>query len=298
MMPFSFLASLALLISPVEPTTRDQDRVTEVLLLAVYHFDNPGLDKYKHQLDDYFSERRQQEIVEVVDRLVAFSPQKIFVERHPGAQGFVDEHFADYCSDAKTLEQLPGGRSEVFQLGFRLARRLGHARVIAADSHGFYLGPEVDEVAHRAGLDFYREHEEDTAARVRVEDELMAQHTVLENLIDMNHPDSIARSHYFYNSISPRVVDPDAEQGSPLLTQEIEGKEHLLVAIDNHHIGPDLTAEWYKRNIRIYGNILRQISADDERVLVIFGQGHAGALRHFFQDNPHLELVHTNDYLE
>ena len=36
------------------------------------------------------------------------------------------------------------------------------------------------------------------------------------------------------------------------------------------YAGPDLLAEWYRRNVRIYNNVMKLVTTPDERVLVIF----------------------------
>jgi hypothetical protein len=43
--------------------------------------------------------------------------------------------------------------------------------------------------------------------------------------------------------------------------------------------GPDLIADWYRRNIHIYHNIVALVQSPNERILVIFGAGHLGWLR-------------------
>jgi hypothetical protein len=43
----------------------------EAMILGVYHFDNPGMDTYNLEIDDYFTKNRQAEIQEVVDLLAA-----------------------------------------------------------------------------------------------------------------------------------------------------------------------------------------------------------------------------------
>ena len=34
----------------------------EAMILGVYHFDNPGMDTYNLEIDDYFTKTRQTEI--------------------------------------------------------------------------------------------------------------------------------------------------------------------------------------------------------------------------------------------
>ena len=50
------------------------------MLLGSFHFDNPGLDVAKFENVDALSAKRQLEIKQVLDKLVQFKPDKIFIE--------------------------------------------------------------------------------------------------------------------------------------------------------------------------------------------------------------------------
>ena len=54
--------------------------------------------------------------------------------------------------------------------------------------------------------------------------------------------------------------------------------------------GADLVADWFKRNMRIYGNVLHLIDSPNERVLVIYGAGHLAWLQQEFGSDPTLRL--------
>jgi Family of unknown function (DUF5694) len=54
--------------------------------------------------------------------------------------------------------------------------------------------------------------------------------------------------------------------------------------------GADLLADWYRRNVRIYSNIVQLAESPNERILVIFGSGHLGWLRQPFAANPDFRL--------
>jgi hypothetical protein len=60
--------------------------------------------------------------------------------------------------------------------------------------------------------------------------------------------------------------------------------------------GAELNAAWYQRNAKIFAK-LTQIAQPADRVLVLFGSGHAFWLRHFVQNTPDFELVEPNNYL-
>jgi predicted proteasome-type protease len=68
------------------------------------------------------------------------------------------------------------------------------------------------------------------------------------------------------------------------------------VGAGDTYVGADLVAAWYKRNIRIFAN-LQQIAEPGDRILVIFGGGHAAILRELVEHAPGMVLVEANDYL-
>lgn len=122
LLALSLLAPLALAAESLPP------RKASVLLVGTHHFGNPNQDYVKTNVDDHLSERRQREIAEVVERLAAFRPTKIALEAVDGLSK-VPEHYLAYLRGAYAL-----GADERDQLGLRLAKRLGHARVYAIDS--------------------------------------------------------------------------------------------------------------------------------------------------------------------
>jgi hypothetical protein len=54
--------------------------------------------------------------------------------------------------------------------------------------------------------------------------------------------------------------------------------------------GADLVADSFRRNMRIYSNLVRIAAAPSERILVIFGAGHLGWLRCDFASDPSFRL--------
>ena len=54
--------------------------------------------------------------------------------------------------------------------------------------------------------------------------------------------------------------------------------------------GADLIADWFRRNIRIYSNVVQLADSPNERILVIFGSGHTGWLQQNFASDPTIRL--------
>ena len=100
---------------------------------------------------------------------------------------------------------------------------------------------------------------------VKAQNAYLASHTVLETLLYMNSDDKVAQDVGFYYR--------EARFGQP-----------------GDWAGADLLSEWFRRNIRIYSNVLQLADSPSERVLVIFGAGHLGWLQHDFASNPDLRL--------
>jgi hypothetical protein len=54
--------------------------------------------------------------------------------------------------------------------------------------------------------------------------------------------------------------------------------------------GADLVSDWFRRNMRIYNNVVRLVDSPDDRVLVIFSAGHLGGKQHNFATDPTFRL--------
>ncbi|MEQ8518650.1 MAG: DUF5694 domain-containing protein [Cytophagales bacterium] len=271
---------------------------TKVLLLAVWHFDNPGLDKYNEKIDDYFTDKRQAEIDEVLNKLEKFEPNKIFIEQNPRSQKIIDSLYSAYRNDEFKLIDKKTGRNEIYQLGFKLGKRLGLDKINCVDADGIWLGYYVDLIADSLNLDFYNKMEEEFEQSHKEESEKNKKLSISEKLIYFNQRENILKNHDYYNRFAVRVQD---KEQSLFQTQEridtIDGNIYYLRSFDFENIGVDLVAEWYKRNLKIYRNIL-ELSQNQDRILVIFGQGHMHYLNQMIEDHPEMELVDPLDYLK
>jgi hypothetical protein len=74
---------------------------------------------------------------------------------------------------------------------------------------------------------------------------------------------------------------------------------NLLKAGDlKNHVGSYLTSEWYRRNLIIYEQMLKQLDGNEKRIFVLFGQGHTAMIRQFVQYNKGLKLVPVESVLK
>jgi Family of unknown function (DUF5694) len=212
------------------------------------------------QADDVLAPKRQVEIAQVIAALKKFHPTKIAVE----ADAFGDrisKRYADYLAGKYELT-----RNEIDQLGLRLAKDLGHKTVYAVDVDGEFPFQRIVNHAKASG----RSKELDAmmgeiGGMVKAQNAYLASHTVLETLLYMNADNKIAQDVGFYYQ--------EAHFGEP-----------------GDWAGADLVSDWFRRNMRIYSNVVQLADSPNERVLVIFGAGHLGWLQHDFASDPNFRL--------
>lgn len=272
-MPFILL--LALAQSPVD-AFRIAPRA-EVLLLGVFHFQDAGRDGYKPQFPfDIRTAQRQRELEEVVAKLAAWKPTRIAIEQRTDRQGRVDSLYALY----------PGGgtdtlQNEIYQLAYRLAKRLGHAGMFAVDAPARFLDSAMTEAEwnrRRAALTPGSLSATDWDARFtalyRMDDSLKTVRTLRETLVLANSPERLALGHGHY----------------------LVGS--LLDGPPGDYFGADgFVSAWHNRNIRIYSNVARLIRSPEERVLLVIGAGHLPIIRAQFSSAPFARLVEVAEVL-
>jgi hypothetical protein len=258
---FAFLISVTFAMS-----VWGQDARPEILVLGTYHMANPGRDIFNMKADDVLSPKRQAEVEQEIEALKKFHPTKIAVEAEVGSE-HVPKQYADYLQGKYTLT-----RNEVDQIGFRLAKELGHKTIYPVDVEGDFPWQHVVNYANANGKS--QELDAITArlgAMVKQQDEYLRSHTVLETLEFMNSDEHVRRDVGFYYA-DARFGDPD------------------------DYAGPDLLAAWFQRNIRIYNNITKLVDSPNERILVIYGAGHLGWLRQDVANDETLRLRKLSEF--
>ena len=203
------------------------------------------------------------ELDAVVERLAAFAPDKVAVEVQWSMQATMDEAYPLFCKDEWT------SRSEAVQLGFRLARRLGHNGVFAVDVLEEFWDKSVEEVAHRRP-DLQAHYDQLMIASLY--EAPRGDGSVLGRLRELNQP---------------AVVDEMwAPYVGPLLS----------IADGDDYPGADMLGSWWRRNLKIAVN-LQRIAEPDDRVAAVYGAGHVPILQRILADMPGMTMVDPLEYL-
>jgi len=247
-----------------------QQKPIKVLLLGTFHFDNPGLDVAKFKDADILSPQRQKEVMEVVEALKAFKPDKIFIEATPDRQSSIDSSVAEYKAGRM---QLKGG--EVHQLGYRLAKELNLASVYGVDYRdaNFPFDSLMKSAAAAGQMDVISFVQKTIDTVQKSFNEALQKSTIRQMLLRENTPEDIRMQLEFYLKLLP-------------------------VGTPGNHVGSYLVSEWWRRNMVIYENILKQLTGKEERILVIFGSGHTAILNEMMKFNSNIELVAVEHVLK
>jgi hypothetical protein len=243
----------------------------QIMVLGTYHMSNPGLDSLNMEADDVLSDRRQAEMIDLVNRLAQFNPDKMLVEGPYGDEG-IKSRYAAYLAGEHELT-----RNETEQIGYRLARQLGHDGVYPIDYPMFQ-----DDTA----LGFYKAYHpklEDDSAAIRegwkkdsaVSEEKLRSGTIAEYL------------HYAN----------DSEYWAFALDSRFAMQTSIRYALYDQYAGADLLTSWYKRNLRMLTNIHRSLDDDDERALLLVGSGHNKILWDFIDTSPLLCRIDPRPFL-
>ncbi len=245
-----------------------------IMILGTYHMANPELDFVKMEADDVLAPRRQNEIAGVVEQLARFRPTKVMVEA-PYSSPAEQQQYTAYLSGKYELT-----RNEIDQIGFRLAKRMELAAITPVDFPMFMSGLTYDEV------DFGRGQPAAPAQsaapptpqkprQLSPEELRIRQHSIAENLAYANREDQWLPDYLGYMSFFE-----DDPSDVALYTKT------------------DTLLNWYKRNFRIWANVVRETKRPHDRDLLLIGSGHLGILRELARDMPGFCLVEPAEYLE
>lgn len=273
--------------TPTWPTPTAEQ--VEIVLFGTYHMDEPGLDTVNVSADDVLADTRQRELETLVSNLARIDPDYVAVER-PASQADAvndiyvqyregdiayDEEYAFEPRHPERTDELMACRSEVVQIGFRLADQLNHDAVVPVDVPAM--------LGENAAFEALEEQEFDPSPKIEVprldEDELQA------SLDERLASSSLLAYHRYLN------------EEAAIHYNDGMFDEFLRYGKDDNYAGPDALANWYGRNLRMIHNIWRAVDADTERALFVVGSGHVHILRHLLTEFPQFCPVSPLPYL-
>ena len=243
-----------------------EDRA-QVLVVGTFHFDYPGLDAMKSKEEDkidVLKEPKKTEVLELVEYIKKFKPNKIAIEAFDSwnatekLRGFAKGEYRDR-------------RDERYQIAMRVAADLGLDTLYSIDSRAYSDQiQQLDSVHYMALGEGYDYRSDDPYDKMMGEwyygDEAMKSKIPL--LDYFKHMNSRESHQYGYGAY---------------LVGDFK--------LDNYRGADVLSVYWYNRNLRIFRKMQEFSEGPDDRILLVFGNGHAALLRQFLECSPEYEFV-------
>jgi hypothetical protein len=217
-------------------------------------------------VDDPLSPERQAQIKEVVTHLAKFQPTKVVLEEKAGTSD-LEANYQNYLQDKF---QLPA--SESYQIGFRLARSAGSKIIYLINAWTDFDYDQVKQYGDSHGQTNLLQAGNLGTSLLAEAENIQKTGTVLDILRYFNSEEAIRKNNSWYMYIA-RIGDSE------------------------NYLGAKLVASWHLRNLEMFANLTRLIEGPNERIVVLYGQGHEFLLKQFVRESPDLELVDALDFL-
>lgn len=274
-----FLLGFCLLILPtlaVNAQLGIVDREAKIkptlVILGTYHMGTPGNNVVNPKVNDVTAPERQQQIVALVEKLKKFKPTKIVLEID-----LEDDAKTQAIYDKYLAGQYQLTKNETNQIGFRLAKELGHKKVYCVDWSDFWNDPAINYekyAAKDAELDgFLKGVYRNIKKEVDADFEKILPLSITDQLIFLNQPARAEKAHKIYFDLM-RIG---------------RGKEYA---------GAGYVSWWYRRNLVILDNIIRLTDSMNDRILVIYGEGHNKLLTQFAKESGFYNVESPLKYLK
>lgn len=248
----------------------------QVMIVGSSHFDNPGLDLNNVVVDPVTTPAKQSELAAVAEGLRRFHPTAVALERvAEDKTTLLDQVYPSFQPS-----MLLTNADERYQIAYRLANLEGLSRVYA-----------IDERPEEGGRDYFPFD--------KVQAWFTARHREAE-FETLNAPAAAYAADLSERQKHETLGQLLAEDSSP--DHPIGGNMALYYGLlkfgdGAEQPGAELNAAWYERNAKIFTKLMT-VARPGDRIVVVFGAGHAYWLRHFVQNTPGFQLVEAVPYLD
>lgn len=266
-------------------STGDTTHMTKkptLMILGSGHLANWGADRINYRMDDVLAPKRQAELQALADQLAQFKPTKIAVEVDERWDADLQKEYNGYLKDSFQLEP-----HEIHQIGFRLAKDMGHPKVYCVDyfrddpivredlDHDLIdwgTFAEANDQKHLLGPPPTGKMTQDEDGKIWIEPE--KYEPIIDMYIRINQDEKIRKNLRDYLRIA-------------------------RIGLQDQYPGANWVAHaWYPRNLKTFVNLTRITESEDERILLIIGAGHLGFLKQIAEDSEFYHIESPLQYLE
>ena len=258
---------------PTEGVKQKMQKPT-IMILGSSHLANPGMDGSNLKIDDVLAPKRQREIKQLVEQLKVFQPTKIALEIDFSRNAEINAVYQGYLKGTYELK-----RNEGDQIGYRLAKQLGHSKVHCVD----HFRSSKEDPIFKGGIDSDL-IDRNAFAKKHNQEHLFGSHP--------GSPGKVTRDEDGTVWIEPETYEPITDMYIRLNQPERSRASQRAylhsarIGLGEQYPGANWLAHiWYARNLKIFVNLTRITESADDRILLIMGAGHIFLVQQFLEDS-------------
>ena len=239
----------------------------QVLVVGTFHFNYPGLDTMKTEESDkidVLEEPKKSEVTALVEYIKKFKPTKVVIESK--SADIWNQRFKEYKNGEHRDK-----RDERYQLAMRIAQDFSLDTLYAVDA------VPLSNVLWSRDSTFYKS---------------------LTDKVDWELEDpywKYAEDYFDYREKQTKTTHL-LDVFKNMNSREGHNANFGLYLTGSFATGNGQAADhfsmwWYNRNARIFANIVNLTESNKDRILILFGNGHAAILRQFFEASPQYDFI-------
>jgi hypothetical protein len=262
-----------------QPEPQQPQNTKQALLIGTFHYHNPGADVAQTKSFAILNESAQAELEQISEKIKAYQPDQVFVEWPYDEQQELDSLYQLYLNDTYfTNDSLSDFyvKNEIFQLAFRVAKKVGLKSVQAVDyQHTDFPFDSLMTVIESSKQDHLQSQIEETITYFTegFNSKIKQGSTLMDLTYYLNSEELRKRSNEFHTQV-------------PL---KAGGKDNF--------VGAHLTAEWYRRNLFMWSLVEKSISNKDERIMLLLGASHIAMIKDLIDNNPNWSTVELQEVM-
>lgn len=260
-----------------KPSDYFQNPRTKVMVVGTFHFDYPNLDAHKIKKEDQvdvLAPKTSKEVTDLVDYIKKFKPTKIAIEAWPNWNA--NQKLKEYKEG-----KLQDKRDERYQLAMRIANELKLDELFSIDA-GSILSDLMKQFGKTDSLYFQKLTE---GYDYKSDDPVTQLYTNLYKSAEPKNFKSLLDTFHYMNSKEFHQYGYGAYLSGDFKLRQYDGADILAL-------------NWYDRNLRMFRNIQNIPHSNEDKILVIVGNGHAAVLRQFFTFSAEYDFIEFSSMKE
>ena len=258
-------------------STGDMAQTTKkptIMVLGSALLANWGGNVYNTKMDDVLDPKRQDELQELIDQLARFKPTKVAVAADTRSEAEFQLEYDAYLKDDFQLQ-----RHEIHQIGFRLAKQMGHSKIYCVGYSWSKESPRLPESEIDWNFMDYK-----TFAKTHDQEHFLRPPPITEGKIVKDREGTIWIEPETYEPLIDMYIRINEPEGR--LADHQAYLKSARIGLGNEYPGANwVVHSWYARNFKTFVNLTRITETANDRILLIIGAGHVYLVQQFLEES-------------